>query len=72
MSRRSLLAGVPDHSSLEGYHPYEPRQIVAARARLGAEGLDIRLLPGGHLITAEHPDLLAALIHECVQVWLQS
>jgi pimeloyl-ACP methyl ester carboxylesterase len=51
--------------------PYEPRQIVAARARLGAEGLAIRMVPGGHLTTAEHPDLLAALIHECVQAWLQ-
>ena len=52
--------------------PYEPRQIVAARQRLGAEGLDIRLLPGGHLTTAEHPDLLAALIHERAQAWLQA
>jgi pimeloyl-ACP methyl ester carboxylesterase len=51
--------------------PYEPKQIVAARARLGAEGLDIRLLPGGHLTTAEHPDLLAALIRERTLAWLQ-
>lgn len=51
---------------------FEPRQIVAARKRLGADGLDIRMLPGGHLITAEHPDLLAALIHERAQAWLQS
>ncbi|HEV8190201.1 MAG TPA: alpha/beta hydrolase [Ktedonobacterales bacterium] len=51
--------------------PYEPKQIVAARARLGAAGLDIRLLPGGHLTTAEHPDLLAALIRERALAWLQ-
>ena len=51
--------------------PYEPKQIVAARARLGDDGLDIRLLPGGHFTTAEHPDLLAALIHERARVWLQ-
>jgi pimeloyl-ACP methyl ester carboxylesterase len=51
--------------------PYEPRQIVAARARLGAEGLDIRMLPGGHVTTAEHPDLLAALIRERTLAWLQ-
>jgi pimeloyl-ACP methyl ester carboxylesterase len=51
--------------------PYEPKQLVAARARLGADGLDIRLLPGGHLTTAEHPDLLAALIHERTLAWLQ-
>ena len=51
--------------------PYEPQQIVAARARLGADGLDIRMTPGGHLITDEHPDLLAALIRERALVWLQ-
>lgn len=51
--------------------PYEPKQIVAARARLGAAGLDIRLLPGGHFTTAEHPNLLAALIHERALAWLQ-
>jgi hypothetical protein len=51
--------------------PCEPKQIVAARARLGTEGLDIRLLPGGHLTTAEHPDLLAALIRERTLAWLQ-
>jgi pimeloyl-ACP methyl ester carboxylesterase len=51
--------------------PYEPKQIVAARARLGGDGLDIRMLPGGHFTTAEHPDLLAALIRERAAVWLQ-
>jgi len=51
--------------------PYEPKQIVAARARLGAAGLDIRLLPGGHATTSEHPDLLATLIRECALAWLQ-
>ncbi len=51
--------------------PYEPKQLVAARARLGAAGLDIRLLPGGHVTTAEHPDLLAALIRERTLAWLQ-
>lgn len=49
--------------------PYEPKQIVAARAQLGAAGLDIRMLPGGHFTTAEHPDLLAALIHERALAW---
>jgi pimeloyl-ACP methyl ester carboxylesterase len=51
--------------------PFEPKQIVAARKRLGADGLDIRLLPGGHVTTVEHPDLLAALIRERAQAWLQ-
>jgi pimeloyl-ACP methyl ester carboxylesterase len=50
---------------------YEPKQIVAARARLGVEGLDIRMLPGGHFTTAEHPDLLADLIHERALEWLK-
>ncbi|HLZ22242.1 MAG TPA: alpha/beta fold hydrolase [Ktedonobacterales bacterium] len=50
---------------------YEPKQIDASRARLGAAGLDIRMLPGGHFTTAEHPDLLAAVIHELALAWLQ-
>ena len=40
--------------------PYEHRQIDAARRRMPAA--DIRLFPGGHLTTSEHPDLLAAAI----------
>ncbi|HEV2237949.1 MAG TPA: alpha/beta hydrolase [Ktedonobacterales bacterium] len=51
--------------------PYEPKQIVAARARLGGDGLDVRMMPGGHFTTAEHPDLLAALIRERTLAWLQ-
>ena len=52
--------------------PYEPKQIVAARARLGAEELDIRMLPGGHFTTAEHPDLLADLIRDRALAWSQA
>lgn len=44
--------------------PFEGRQAVAARERLGAYGLDVRILPGGHLTTSEHPELLAQLIKE--------
>ncbi|MDH3232026.1 MAG: alpha/beta hydrolase [Alphaproteobacteria bacterium] len=44
--------------------PFEWRQAQAARERLGAEGLDVRILPGGHLTTSEHPDLLAQIIQE--------
>ena len=44
--------------------PFEPNQIVKARKRLGAYGLDIRVLPGGHLTTSEHPELLAQIIQE--------
>ena len=42
--------------------PFEPRQIVAARERLAPLGVDIQWLPGGHLTTFEHPDLLADAI----------
>ncbi len=44
--------------------PFEPNQIVKARERLGEYGLDIRVLPGGHLTTSEHPELLAQIIQE--------
>ena len=44
--------------------PFEPNQIVKARERLGEYGLDIRVLPGGHLTTAEHPAALAEIIQE--------
>ena len=44
--------------------PFEGRQAVAARERLGAYGLDVRILPGGHLTTSEHPELLAQIIQE--------
>ena len=47
--------------------PFEPRQIVAARERLGPYGLDVRMFPGGHLTTSEHPDLLANAIRELAQ-----
>ena len=42
--------------------PFEPRQIVAARERLGPFGVEIQWFPGGHLTTSEHPDLLADAI----------
>ena len=44
--------------------PFEGRQAVTAKARLGQHGLDVRLLPGGHLTTSEHPALLADIIQE--------
>ena len=44
--------------------PFEPNQIVKARERLGEYGLDIRVLPGGHLTTSEHPGALAKIIQE--------
>jgi pimeloyl-ACP methyl ester carboxylesterase len=42
--------------------PFEHRQIDLAEERLGKLGLQIERLPGGHLITNEQPEALAALI----------
>ena len=44
--------------------PFEWRQAIVARERLGGNGLDVRILPGGHLTTSEHPELLAKIIRE--------
>ena len=44
--------------------PFEWKQVVKARERLGGEGLDVRVLPGGHMTTSEHPELLARIIRE--------
>lgn len=43
---------------------FEPDQIVKARERLGEYGLDIRLLPGGHMTTSEQPEPLANMIQQ--------
>ncbi|OJJ16045.1 hypothetical protein BKI52_35335 [marine bacterium AO1-C] len=43
---------------------FEPQQIVKAKERLGKYNIDIRMLPGGHMTTSEHPDLLGAMIQE--------
>jgi len=42
--------------------PFEHRQVGLAAQRLGARGLRIERLPGGHLTTSEHPRALAGLI----------
>ncbi len=42
--------------------PFEPKQLLAASERLQPDAPDIVTLPGGHMTTSEHPDLLAALI----------
>ena len=43
---------------------FEPKQIEKARERLGDQGLEIQVLPGGHMTTTEHPELLAKVITE--------
>jgi len=65
--RRAFLASrecVSFHIVGSEGDPFEPNQIVKARERLGEYGLDIRVLPGGHLTTSEHPELLAQIIQE--------
>jgi pimeloyl-ACP methyl ester carboxylesterase len=61
---RELENTVAFHIAGSEEDPFEPRQIVAARERLVPFGVDIRTFPGGHLTTAEHPELLAAAIQE--------
>ena len=56
----NLDGAVAIHLAGSREDPYEHRQIDAARRRVPAA--DIRLFPGGHLTTCEHPDLLAAAI----------
>ena len=43
---------------------FEPNQVIKARERLGDHGLDIRMLPGGHMITSEQPEQFARIIEE--------
>lgn len=44
--------------------PFEGDQTVKAKQRLSADGLDIRVVPGGHLSTSEQPEMLAAIVSE--------
>jgi pimeloyl-ACP methyl ester carboxylesterase len=59
---RDLRDTVDFHVAGSEEDPFEPRQITAARERLAPLGVEIELFPGGHLTTAEHPDLLADAI----------
>ena len=42
--------------------PFEGRQAITAKTRLGRHGLDVRILPGGHFSTCEHLELLTDII----------
>ena len=66
---RELGDTVAVHIAGSEQDPFEPRQIVAARERLGPLGVDIRMFPGGHLTTFEHPDLLADAIRELADAY---
>jgi pimeloyl-ACP methyl ester carboxylesterase len=65
---RELGDTVTFHLAGSEEDPFEPRQIVAARKRLAPFGVDIRMFPGGHLTTFEHPALLADAIREIAHV----
>ena len=43
---------------------FEPNQVVKARERLGEQGLDVRLVPGGHMTLHEQPDQIVRIIQE--------
>jgi pimeloyl-ACP methyl ester carboxylesterase len=45
--------------------PYEHRQIQATRQRVPQA--EVLTFPGGHLVTSEHPDLLAATIQDIAE-----
>jgi pimeloyl-ACP methyl ester carboxylesterase len=59
---RELDGSVALHIAGSDQDPYEHRQLRAARERVPEA--EIRNLPGGHLTTSEHPDLLAAAIND--------
>ena len=61
---RELGDTVAVHIAGSEEDPFEPRQIAAARERLGPFGVAVRTFPGGHLTTSEHPELLADAIRE--------
>jgi len=41
---------------------FEPRQVTLAKERISKYGVDIQILPGGHMITMEQPQLLTEKI----------
>ncbi|HXB08893.1 MAG TPA: alpha/beta hydrolase [Puia sp.] len=41
---------------------FEPKQIKLAKERISKYGVPIQVLPGGHMITMEQPQLLTAMI----------
>ncbi|MFD7152946.1 methyltransferase domain-containing protein [Kribbella sp. NPDC059898] len=59
---RSLDGSIPLYVGGSAEDPYEHRQLDATRERVPEAR--IVTFPGGHLTTAEHPDLLASAIAE--------
>jgi pimeloyl-ACP methyl ester carboxylesterase len=65
---RELHDSVAFHVAGSEEDPFEPHQIVAARTRPAPFSVDIRMFPGGHLITAEYPQLFADAIRELAEM----
>lgn len=59
---RGLRGTVPLYVAGSAEDPYEHRQIAAARQRVPEA--EVIGFPGGHLVTSEHPDLLADAIRD--------
>jgi len=41
---------------------FEPKQVILAKERVSKYGVDVQVLPGGHMITMEQPQLLTEKI----------
>ncbi len=61
---RNARGSVSFHIVGSAQDPFEGKQAKLAQERLGDEGLDVRILPGGHLSTSEHPEYLAQIIKD--------
>ena len=59
---RNLNGTIPLYVGGSEQDPYEHRQLTATRTRV--PDAHLHTFPGGHLLTAEHPDLLAQTIQQ--------
>ena len=46
---------------------FEPKQVILSQKRVSTYGVDIQVVPGGHMITMEQPQLLADKIFAIAQ-----
>lgn len=58
----ALNETVSFHVVGSSHDPFEGRQAILAKDRLGKYGLDVEILSGGHLLTSEQPGKLAQII----------
>jgi pimeloyl-ACP methyl ester carboxylesterase len=61
---RNTRGSVAFHIIGSAQDPFEGKQATLAQERLGDEGLDVRIVPGGHLSTSENPECLAQIIKD--------